>query len=167
MWGLVCPNEKYPCGIAKPEFTLTLGQTVKVKIGNKFGPKNRCYYAFKPSEYQIYKDLNKTNLRWMQVLFKELKNVEAYISSSKSETAIKSVIPVEGKDYNFTMANWQNYYVTLKPPLEGGKRGSMKGEIIFRFYDYDPMCANMTNWNGYRCAANYTMYCASLKDSKT
>ena len=96
MWGLVCPNEKYPCGIAKPEFALALGQTVKVKIGNIFGVKNRCYYAFKPSEYQIYKDLNKTNLRWMQVLFKELKNVEAYISSSTSETAIKSVIPVEG-----------------------------------------------------------------------
>lgn len=43
----------------------------------------------------------------------------------------------------------------------------MKGEIEFKFYDYDPRCANMTYWNGYRCKGNYTMYCASLKDKKT
>jgi hypothetical protein len=106
MWGLVCPHEKYPCGVAKPEFTLKLGQSYTIRIGNKFGPSNRCHYAFRPSEYQKYGDITATNLRWMQVLFKKVDYLEAFIANSTSETAIEEVTTVAGTVYNFTMANW-------------------------------------------------------------
>ena len=99
-------------------------------------------------------------------MFKKVDYLEAFIANSTSETAISEVTTVAGQDYNFTMANWQNYYVTVNPK-EGGLRGKMRGEIVFKFYDYDPRCANMTYWNGYRCKGNYTMYCASLKEKKT
>lgn len=42
----------------------------------------------------------------------------------------------------------------------------MNADIVFRYYEYDPMCATFTYWNGYRCKPNYSEYCASLTEDK-
>ena len=51
-------------------------------------------------------------------------------------------------------------------PVPGKSRGDFNAEIIFRYYEYDPMCATFTYWNGYRCKPNYSEYCASLTEDK-
>lgn len=40
--------------------------------------------------------------------------------------------------------------------------GSYRGQLTFRYYTYDPKCAQHTHWNGTDCQPDYEGYCQSL-----
>jgi len=49
-------------------------------------------------------------------------------------------------------------------PQDGASRSNIKAEIQFRYYEYDPECAEFNYWNGTACIPDYDLYCSSLTE---
>ena len=98
-------------------------------------------------------------------------NIQAWVASGPDDvffdniTYFNSSQEVSSGVRNFTQANYDNLYVVVKP-VAGKLRGDMLADIVFRYYEYDPMCATFTYWNGYRCKPDYSEYCESLTEDK-
>lgn len=143
-----------------------------IKLGTKFGPNDACWYRLTTRDrVPSIDDIPRYNRKHMQVYFKQMKNIEGWVASgpdnvyTNNYTYFNSSSKVGTEDRNFTQANYDNLYIVVKP-VAGNNRGSMTAEIVFRYYEYDPMCAKFTYWNGYRCKPDYSEYCASLTEEK-
>ena len=41
---MVCPHEKYRCGVLNPQIKLNLGDKMTINLNSKFGPNDACWY---------------------------------------------------------------------------------------------------------------------------
>lgn len=69
---VTCPHERYPCGSSSPIVTLSLGQTVALKINKLFSPGDKCYYNFKASDKIDAEDLDPYNRKYIQIYVEKL-----------------------------------------------------------------------------------------------
>ena len=143
-----------------------------IKLNSKFGPSDACWYRLSTRDrVPSIDDIPRYNRKHMQVYFSKMANIQAWVASgpdavfTNNLTYFNSSAEVSTTLRNFTQANYDNLYIIVKP-VKGKTRGSMSADIVFRYYEYDPMCATFTYWNGYRCKPDYGEYCASLTEDK-
>lgn len=73
---LVCPHEKYRCGVLNPNIRLNLGDEMTIKLGNKFGPNDACWYKLTTRDrVPTINDIPRYNRKHMQVYFSKMSNI--------------------------------------------------------------------------------------------
>jgi hypothetical protein len=62
---------------------------------------------------------------------------------------------------NFTIEPSKKLFVQIQP-TNNTEFGQYDGTITFKYYVYDPKCADFTYWNGTDCEPDFLSYCESL-----
>ena len=68
---------------------------------------------------------------------------------------------ISAYNYNFTSSYANGFWFVLKAE-SGSDKGDYEADIILSYYEYDPNCADFTNWNGEECEPDFDAYCASM-----
>ena len=73
---MVCPHEKFRCGVLNPWIKLNLGDQMTIKLNSKFGPDDACWYRLSTRDrVATIDDIPRYNRKHMQIYFSKMSNI--------------------------------------------------------------------------------------------
>lgn len=99
----------------------------------------------------------------MQVFVEKFDGLDIFIANGTDERSINFTSKVNVTNRNFTIPPTGKFFVQVQPAV-GSQYGDYAQSIKFRYYQYNPNCAEFTEWNGSVCQPNYTAYCSNLTE---
>ena len=161
---VVCPNNKLRCGRDSPQIYLFENQTETVEISKWFDEQDSCRFTLSGGDKLTTEQVGLYNRRWLQVYFETFDGLDIFVASAKHESELGYGTKVGLSSRNFTAPPDEHIFVQIQA-TNNTRFGQYSGKMTFKYYIYDPKCAEYTYWNGTECEANYDEYCNSLTDA--
>ena len=142
--------EQYSCGQAFKEIRLGVGEEKEIELSKYFHENDTCHYTFSVFDEVPANELSPTNLKYMQVYVEQFDALEIYVAAGEKENNIRpeNIRKVSSGERNFTMPPTQKFFVLVNG-TQDAKYPQFDGKIKFRYYQYEPKCAEFTAWDGY------------------
>ena len=132
-----------------------------LELDRFFDVVDTCHYKLFAIDRPTDEQLGEYNRKHLQIYIKSFNGVEIFVSNATEESEIDYIKQSLHYDKNFTIAASKTLYMQLTP-LSTSNYSALEATVEFKYYEYDPKCAEFTYWNGTECDPNYNEYCASL-----